>query len=99
MNPNMAAFVKYDPDGKPFMGLFYTDGGIEVNLYLGHKQNSGSIIAGLIEQLQHMRKELIQTPDKLVGIEGGDVNAFVRPISREQSKRSGVVRHKDTRRP
>lgn len=94
----MAAFVKYDPDGKPFMGLFYTDGGIEVNLYLGHKQNSGSVIAGLIDQLQKMRKELLETPDKLVTA-GGDVNAIVRPIPREQPKRPGFVRHKDTRRP
>jgi hypothetical protein len=94
----VAGFIDYDGNGRPFIGLLWEDGGIQVKVYLAHKETASVATAELIRQLKQMTHDLMQTPDKLVAVEG-DINAIVRKSEGHNGERARVVRNTDKRRP
>jgi len=66
----IAGFIDYGPDGRPFMGLEIESGNMQVKVYIAHKDNAIAAAAELSRQIKAMAHDLVQTPDKLIEVNG-----------------------------
>lgn len=68
--PACAGFIDYDQVGKPFMGLIFEDGGIQLKIYLAHKDNAINVAAEFTEQVKKMARDLQREKDKIMPVQG-----------------------------
>lgn len=70
MPQSMGAFIEYDPQGIPYIGLMLQSEGVTVSFYLAHKANARGRVRELASSLNKLVQEIEGTPDKPVLVKG-----------------------------
>ena len=60
----IAGFIDYDEAGRPFMGLLMEEGGVQVKIYVAHKDNAMRAAAEIGRQLNVMAADLGKMKNK-----------------------------------
>lgn len=91
--------IHYDPQGKPFLALEVDSGMINTQIWIADKETAIHNVAEITRQLKAASHDLMQTPDKLIAVEGNHDGLLkqpgrraVPPAARRPPQRPGRTR-------
>lgn len=98
MPQTMGAFIEYDPQGIPYIGLLLSSDGVSITFYLAHKANARGRVREFAAQLNKLVAEIEGMPDKPVIVKG-NLDGILKQAQRGEGRTIPHAEGRPTERP